>query len=53
MEIHTRAAKATGVLRLVWVTTMTLPRPDCEATNSPTMAPTTAAVAVIFSALRM
>ena len=52
-EIHTSAAKATGVFRLVCVVTITQPRPACEATNSPTIAPTTAAVAVILSALRM
>ena len=49
-EIQRSAAKATGVLRFVWAVTMTMPSPACEATNSPTMAPTTAAVAVILSA---
>src|SRR5206468_2235545 len=49
-EIQASAANATGVFRFVCAFTMTMPRPACEATNSPTIAPTTAAVAVILSA---
>src|SRR2546430_1776458 len=50
IEIQPSAANATAVFRFVWAVTMTMPRPAWEATNSPTMAPTTAAVAVILSA---
>ena len=37
-------------MRFVCAFTMTMPRPACEATNSPTIAPTTTAVAVMRSA---